>query len=153
MPLSKRKIEFLGCFGPSCFEAPAPWMMLGDLNEIIKAKEKFDGRSILRKKLYLKEFMQDVGGIDIRFSGNAFTWSNKHEGLALVKEHLDRMIANGGWNEAFPMASNCHLRCEESDHYPIMLSLNTKENKNNRSFQFFQAWISDLSCWLVINKA
>lgn len=57
-----------------------PWAMIGDLNEIVEAKEKFGGRSIWRKKLHLKEFMIRVGGIDMGYSGTGFTWSNKQEG-------------------------------------------------------------------------
>lgn len=71
----------------------------------------------------------------------------------MVKEWLDRVIANNGWLEVFPMALNRHLRYEESDYCPLLLSLNTKENKNYRPFRFFQTWLSVPSSRLVVNKA
>lgn len=51
------------------------------------------------------------------------------------------------------MAINKHLQGEESDHVPILLCLNSKENKANRPFRFFQAWISNPSCCTVVKKA
>lgn len=51
------------------------------------------------------------------------------------------------------MAINRHLRCEESNHLPILLCLNSKENKVNRPFRFFQTWISNPSCRTVVTRA
>nr|DAD30362.1 TPA_asm: hypothetical protein HUJ06_009213 [Nelumbo nucifera] len=42
--------------------------------------------------------------IDMGFSGNRYTWTNKRVGLANVRERLDRMLANGEWRMMFPRA-------------------------------------------------
>lgn len=34
-----------------------PWMIIGDLNEILSENEKFNDRDICRKKLFLRDFM------------------------------------------------------------------------------------------------
>ena len=40
------------------------------------------------------EVIEKNGLIDINFSGNPYTWSNGREGLANIKEMLDRAFAN-----------------------------------------------------------
>lgn len=71
-----------------------PWLLFGDLNEVVSEHEKFKGRNIWRKKLFLKPFLQDCGRVDLGFSGSKFIWSNNQEGLAPIKERKDRAIAN-----------------------------------------------------------
>lgn len=37
-----------------------PWMLVGNLNEIVLGNEKIGGRGIWKKKLFLREFMQNT---------------------------------------------------------------------------------------------
>lgn len=57
--------------------------------------------------------MNSVGGVDPRFVGKCFTWSNGQEGLALIIQRLDRVIANKLWLGVFPQANVEHL-CQKS---------------------------------------
>lgn len=50
-----------------------PWMIIGDLNGIFLGNEKIGRKDIWRTKLFLHEFMQNVGGIDLGFNGSRFT--------------------------------------------------------------------------------
>lgn len=87
------------------------------------------------------------------FSGSRFTWENKQEGQALIRERIDRAVADYRWLEEYPNASVTHLRREASDHCPILLQTALKENKNNRPFRFLQAWTTDNSSKELIFKA
>lgn len=49
------------------------WILFGDLNEVIDSSEKFGGRPIWRRRLHLKNFMQEVDGCDLEFIGGQFT--------------------------------------------------------------------------------
>lgn len=40
-------------------------MMLGDLNELIDKMEKFGGRTIWKRELFLRDFIQNVGAVDL----------------------------------------------------------------------------------------
>ena len=42
-------------------------------------------------------FVHGIGEIDLGFIGSRFTWSNKHEGLANIKERLDKAVCNQEW--------------------------------------------------------
>lgn len=52
--------------------------------------------------MFLKEFMQNLGGIDLGFCGSRYTWENNQEGIALIKERLDRVIVNDLWMNKNP---------------------------------------------------
>lgn len=78
-----------------------PWLLFGDLNKIVSSLEKLGGRDIWRRKLYLKVFMQELGAIDLGFSGCRFTWENGQEGNASIKERIDRAIVDKGWLNLF----------------------------------------------------
>lgn len=53
-----------------------PWLIFGDLNEIIDESERFGGRGLIGRRLFLKDFMQQVGAIDFGFCRRRYTWVN-----------------------------------------------------------------------------
>lgn len=54
-----------------------PRMLFGDLNEVVNANEKLGGRAIWKRKLYLKNLIQNTRAIDLGFWGRKFTWENE----------------------------------------------------------------------------
>lgn len=64
-------------------------MVLGYLNEFVSADEKNGGKRIWKRKLFMKQFIENVGGIDLGFTRKKFTWDNNQEGLACIKERID----------------------------------------------------------------
>ncbi|KAF4398922.1 hypothetical protein G4B88_023516 [Cannabis sativa] len=56
------------------------WAIMGDLNLIHKKEDKSGGRNFApRDGQIMNEFLFNVGGVDIGFSGCKFTWRNKRE--------------------------------------------------------------------------
>jgi hypothetical protein len=47
--------------------------------------------------------------VDLGFFGNPFRWSNKRQDHQLIKEWLDRGIANSQWVHMFPHFDVHHL--------------------------------------------
>lgn len=43
-------------------------LLVGDLNEIIDSTKKMGGKEICRKRLFLKDFLDAIGGIDLGFT-------------------------------------------------------------------------------------
>jgi hypothetical protein len=68
-----------------------PWLCLGDFNFIISSLDKRGGRCFAASTSggLLANFINQKGLIGLGFSGNPFTWSNGHCGLANIKETLD----------------------------------------------------------------
>lgn len=63
---------------------------------------------------------------NIHTNGPRFTWSNRRKGVNLIKEKLDRFLANRAWKIKFPKASATNLGFYGSDHRAIKIKLNHK---------------------------
>ena len=107
--------------------------------------------SSLRDKL--GEVINNNGLIDIQFLGNPFTWSNKREGLANIKERLDWVFSNDNWRILFPRAVVRHIPASTFDHSPILLLTEGEERNIKRPFKFEKAWTRDKSSFFVVEKA
>lgn len=65
-----------------------PWVMAGDFNEPLVEDDKFGGREIsVNRSLLFKECLDKYSMIDIGFLGPRFTWTNKREIQALIREN------------------------------------------------------------------
>ena len=98
-------------------------------------------------------FLNSFGMIHLGFSGNPFTWSNKCRDDQLIKERLDRGIANPQWVHLFPHFSVRHLPAQSCDHNPIILDTAPSDLSLPRLFRFEDFWTYDPSCGLVISAA
>lgn len=101
----------------------------------------------------MKDFMRDVGGVDLGYIGRKFTWENRQEGHMLIKEKLDRAIINNEWLMMFQQATIKHLNMEASDHCPILLQTDKTPSFQQRPFRFFKAWMIDLTRCDVVDQA
>lgn len=48
--------------------------------------------------------MTRVAGVDLGYSGQKYTWKNKQDGHAIIKERLDRVVVSVDWLEIFQEA-------------------------------------------------
>ncbi|KAI7979779.1 hypothetical protein LOK49_Contig250G00004 [Camellia lanceoleosa] len=74
----------------------------------------------------------------------------------MVRERLDRGVANAAWLALFPMARVFHLTCTTSDHIPTMVDLlgQHKSLLGNRRrphiYRFEAMWLRDERCEEVV---
>ncbi|KAJ4749124.1 DNAse I-like superfamily protein [Rhynchospora pubera] len=81
------------------------------------------------------------GLMDLGYHGAAYTWSNKRQPHSIILQRLDRALATVPWCNAFPAAKLFHLPKANSDHCPILLSLEPDKKKVKRSFKFENWWL------------
>lgn len=74
-----------------------PWILFGDLSEVVTKAEKWGGRSIWRKHLYLEQFIQRMEGFDLDYSSGCSTWHNNHSNQTFIRERLDCVVAFDEW--------------------------------------------------------
>ncbi|XP_021728702.1 uncharacterized protein LOC110695776 [Chenopodium quinoa] len=87
-----------------------PWMLLGDLNEVTSPAEKMGGRNFRMSQCRDLNLLADAACfVDLDFQGNPFTWHNSREGVAIIRERLDRAMANPSWLNTFPNTQVIHI--------------------------------------------
>ena len=80
----------------------APWICVGDYNEILSSNEKQGG--VPKPLNHMEAFratLLNCGLEDLSFQGNIFTWNNGRHGNAFVQERLDRACATMEWKEIY----------------------------------------------------
>ncbi|KAM0859874.1 hypothetical protein ACQ4PT_046911 [Festuca glaucescens] len=123
-------------------QANVPWMVLGDMNEILSESEKDGGAP--RPLAYMQAFrdcLTDCGLEDLGFIGNKFTWKR-----GLIRERLDRAVGNAGWSQLFPHAGVHNLTSTGSDHRPILVDTETYasvQSNSNRRRHFEGRWLKE----------
>jgi hypothetical protein len=143
-------LECYGCFGISYND---PWVCSGDFHPITSPDDKLGGRPFdsFSSNLF-SDFMDEFGMIDLGFSGNPFTWSNHRQDSSLIKERLDRGIANSNWSHYFPSYSVTHLPAHRSNHYPLLLNTSLPVPSLPRPFRFEEFWTRDPIYGIVIEE-
>nr|POE46606.1 hypothetical protein CFP56_58488 [Quercus suber] len=114
---------------------------MGDFNCVYCNLDKKGGK-------YLGE-----GAIDLGYIGSRFTWSNKREDLANIKEQLDKAMCNHEWQCLFPKAGVKHLVAPASDHASIILDTHMDQSVRAKPFRFEAMWTRDDSSIGIVEKA
>jgi len=131
-----------------------PWLCIGDFNMILDQTDKSGGLPYATSSRdFFRSFMNTCGMIDLRFSGNPFTWSNHQEGSHLIKQRLDTGVASPQWFELFPSDSICHLPAITSDHNPLILNTASISFSLPKPFRFEEFWTKHHECRSVIIAA
>jgi hypothetical protein len=131
-----------------------PWLCIGDLNFVLDQTEKQGGRRVASSSSCpFKKFIDHSGLVDLGFAGNPFTWCNHRQGLASIKERLDRGLASLSWIHLHPEYAITHIPATNSDHHPILLNTDYQSALLPRPFRFEAFWIQDPTCELVIKDA
>uniref|UniRef100_A0A803PZ04 Reverse transcriptase domain-containing protein n=1 Tax=Cannabis sativa TaxID=3483 RepID=A0A803PZ04_CANSA len=129
-----------------------PWLVLGDFNELLSNEDK-DGGPLRSEKL-MNDFKQAIDFynlITIPYTGDRYTWTNKHYNGTLVKERLDRGFHNGVWTDFFVDSPLSHLDLYHSDHRAIAYNVSLPQQMSisttrHHRFRFEQFWLKDSDC-------
>jgi hypothetical protein len=125
--------------------SPIPWLCIGDFNEIVSLSEKWGGGG--RANSQMRNFQDALTTCelsDLGFRGPKYTWSNCQEGQNLIKERLDRGVANSAWCELFPAAEVLVDFSWNSDHALLILKLRGQQQyRARRSFRYEASWALD----------
>ena len=116
--------------------------------------KKLEGRLVASSSSCpFRNFIDQIGWIDLGFAGNPYTWCNNRKGPATIKKRLDRSLASPSWINLHPKFFILHLPAYSSDHNPITLDTAFPSPFLHRPFRFKAFWTKDPSCGLVIGSA
>lgn len=131
-----------------------PWLVMGDFNYLYSNFDRKGGKYLgkgLTKSF--SNFVHGTGATDLGFIISRFTWSNKREGLANIKEWLDNVVCNQEWQCLFLKARVKHLIASASDHAPIILDTHLELFVRAKHVKFEAMWTRDESSSGIIEKA
>ncbi|KAL0413621.1 UNVERIFIED_CONTAM: putative mitochondrial protein [Sesamum radiatum] len=132
-----------------------PWLVSGDFNEILTQSEKEGGAD--RPLWQMRNFRQallDCELTDLFLHGNQFTWCNRQESPATIRERIDRACADPSWNSIFPNAKCTSLASPYSDHDMLLVELEHRNHMfspKNKQFRFEASWFKEPNCELKIS--
>ncbi|XP_062013995.1 uncharacterized protein LOC133730414 [Rosa rugosa] len=137
-------------------EPNTPWLCCGDFNEILDFTEKTG--FVIRSQRQIDAFrraIEDCGLYEFAFTGFEFTWDNRREGEANVKERLDRGFGNLPLIQQWGGLSCHHLVALTSDHNPILIEedppFNSREvRRRGRRFLFEEVWLTHEDCGIIV---
>ncbi|XP_056698562.1 uncharacterized protein [Spinacia oleracea] len=133
-----------------------PTIMFGDFNEILGMSEKEGG--VVRRERLIDDFrgaMDSCSVRDLGFKGSIFTWEHGNTMETLIRERLDRFMADDAWVSLFPCFEVLHFPIYRSDHAPIMLKCGTdnQRKRGEKPFRFEAMWLSSEACGRVVSHA
>ncbi|XP_020684283.2 uncharacterized protein LOC110100903 [Dendrobium catenatum] len=112
----------------------------GDFNCCLAQEEKKGGRCFTYSvgAQEMANFMSDNDLHDLGFSGPKFTWSNNKSGSSKIWVRLDRVQMNTEGLRLAPLATVKHLVRLASDHFPLLLSLNSSTRSRGSNWLLFE---------------
>ncbi|XP_042983334.1 uncharacterized protein LOC122312737 [Carya illinoinensis] len=137
-------------------ESNCPWLCMGDFNELLSNEEKYGAadRPFLQMERF-REALDECELSDLGFIGSRFTWSNKMEGRAFIKERLDRAFGNSSWCNMFDTSSVYVLPVIASDHAPLLVHcFNSQEEQqvHKRVSRYEALWSKKQDCKDIIKR-
>ncbi|KAL2900568.1 hypothetical protein RDABS01_025650 [Bienertia sinuspersici] len=101
------------------------------------------------------EVIEDCCLCDLGFKGNTFTWQQGNSLATIIKERLDRFLANIAWCSLFPEEMVFNLNIQNPDHGSILLkqALTRISVTKKWLLKFESYWLSDSGCKQVVKGA
>nr|ABE87589.2 RNA-directed DNA polymerase (Reverse transcriptase); Ribonuclease H; Endonuclease/exonuclease/phosphatase [Medicago truncatula] len=137
-----------------CFQGP--WLFIGDFNAVLGAHEKRRRRP--PPPLSCIDFMNWSNANLLHHLptlGAFYTWSNGRLGSDNVALRLDRAICNEEWVNFWRSSScsalgNSALVRHQSDHHPLLMSMDFCTSQRSGNFKFFKTWTEHEDCRRIV---
>ncbi|XP_057251804.1 uncharacterized protein LOC125498516 [Beta vulgaris subsp. vulgaris] len=126
-----------------------PMLLFGDFNEILGMHEKEGGAIRGERQIdAFREAVEECGCRDLGYRGNIFTWQRGKSIDTVIRERLDRCMADINWCNLFPYAEVIHFPICQSDHGAILLKFGDKPERRQQGklFRFEALWLSSEDC-------
>ncbi|XP_048498200.1 uncharacterized protein LOC104901151 [Beta vulgaris subsp. vulgaris] len=130
-----------------------PWLLSGDLNCVMNTDERIGATVREVEMVDIRECMNVCGLEDIKSTRHFYTWNNKQEGKQRVFSKLDRVMANIGWQEAFPSPEVCFQEEGDFDHSPALITVYPREDTGRKPFRYFTMWKDSSQYRSVVQQA
>ncbi|KAI9109563.1 hypothetical protein K1719_019617 [Acacia pycnantha] len=94
----------------------------------------------IQKILNFLKFISDCSLIDLGFHGSWFTWCNRRQGDATIKERIDQAMVYDSFCHCFPFAHVFHIDLLGSDYHLLFVNFNHLSRNKIKTFRFEDYW-------------
>lgn len=97
--------------------------------------------------------LEDCAMKDLGYRGQWFTWERGHFEGSIIRERLDRAVANNDWKALFINHRVDHLVHSFSDYFPLLLYTDIGGRQQRVShFKFEASWLMKASCESEVHR-
>ncbi|XP_077219768.1 uncharacterized protein LOC143853958 [Tasmannia lanceolata] len=131
-----------------------PWVVIGDFNTVRFPNERINGA--MPRVQDMDEFNSCISSsdlLDLHTIGNPYSWNNRSAAEEKMYTRLDRVLVNASWMQTHSNSFAKYKYPGISDHSPLVLSLAPAESQGPKPFKFMNAWLDDVSLYLIVEKA
>lgn len=117
----------------------APWIVLGDFNEILSLSDHSRANDYSLNSIGMRDFQNVVSYCnmeDLSSSGPSYTWINNQDSNPIGKK-LDRALINPVWLHHFPQSYASFEAGGISDHTRCVVHLSSINAEHRKPFKFF----------------
>lgn len=94
--------------------------------------EERTGAPVRRNELkQINQCMQECKMIDVKATGNFYTWNKKQEGNSRVYSKIDRVMANQAWLNAYDSAKAGFSNEGTFDHAPAVSTVFPRDHSGS----------------------
>lgn len=141
-------------------QSNAPWLCLGDFNEVLSAEEQIGGNEREQWQMAaFQEVVDDCGFTDLGYHGLPYTWDNRQEDSHNVKVRLDRAFGDAKFMMELGESEVFHLPLAESDHVGLLVEVRQRSPDGGRSrrkpkpFRYENMWKAHGEYMEFINRS
>lgn len=113
------------------------WMAVGDFNAVTSMAEVSNPETFNQRRCVgINDWIFEEGLVDLGFMGPKYTWMRGRDIDNFKGARLDRAVSSTDWLSLFPNAKVHHLPLYNSDHAPLLISLDNKPVTRKTGFKF-----------------
>jgi len=130
----QEKLQFLGELTWISHDVLEKWLIIGDFNMILQARDKSNDNLNRRLMGAFRDLVQDLQLKELNLCGRKFTWSNDR-----THTRIDRAFCTSEWDLMKPNVFLQALSSRVSDHCPLFIAAHESVRKF-RGFKFEAFW-------------
>eukprot|EP00253_Pinus_taeda_P022180 PITA_22180 len=128
-------------------------ILAGDFNLVLHADEKRGGNFLHDPfRSQLEGIMSDHELMDIIPINQKYTWNNRRLGPGNIMERLDRILVNISLLSPFAVGHTKILNSTASDHFPILLTLDSHSQLGPIPFRYNPLWRNNAEVAAIIES-
>jgi len=128
-------------------------ILAGDFNLILHANEKRGGTFTPDpSRRQLEMIMAEHELMDIIPKNRKYTWNNRRLGPSNIMERLDRILVNVSLLSSFAAGHTKILSTTTSDHFPILLTLDSHAHLGPIPFRYNPLWRDSAEAEAIIEE-